>query len=346
MRCIYDQLEAASTILFVELEPWEKVQLLALCPEHCKIVTSPERLEAIADTAASGDVTVFSPFVHSTVNAEQMDRMPNLKLIATRSTGFDHIDLNECASRGILVANVPHYGEDTVAEHAFGMLLALTRNIHRCYERTSRGDFSIGGLRGIDLAGKTFGCLGVGAIGSRAMRIAGGFGMNRIAYDLHENVLMSGTLGFRYVDLDTLLAEADVLSLHLPLTEKTRHIINQDVLAKMKPKSILVNTARGGLVDTAALIEALKNGHLAGAALDVLEAETAITEEAELLSSQYDVDTLRQVVQSNALLRMPNVIITPHNAFNSQEACQRIIETTFENIHAWLLGEPQNIVNK
>jgi len=346
MKCIHSQLEVTPTILFAELEPWEKDQLKALCPEHCRIVTSPERLEAIEDADVGGNVTIFSPFIHSTVNADQLARMPNLKLVVTRSTGFDHIDLEECVRRGILVANVPHYGEDTVAEHAFGMLLALTRKIHRCYERTSRGEFNIEGLRGIDLAGKTFGCLGVGAIGSRAMRIAGGFGMNRIAHDLHENALVSGTLGFRYVDLETLLAEADVLSLHLPLTDKTRHIINQDVLVKMKAGSILVNTARGGLVDTAALIEALKNGHLAGAALDVLEAETAITEEAELLSSHYDVDTLRQVVQSNALLRMRNVIITPHNAFNSQEACQRIIETTFENIHAWLLGEPQNIVNK
>jgi len=271
--------------------------------------------------------------------------MPQLKLIATRSTGFDHIDLEECRRRGILVANVPHYGEDTVAEHAFGMLLALTRKIHRCYERTSRGDFSLEGLRGIDLAGKTFGSLGVGAIGSRAMRIAGGFGMNRIAYDLNPDVLLSGALGFRYVDFETLLAESDVLSLHLPLTDKTHHIIGREVLAKVKRGMILVNTARGGLIDTAALIESLRSGHLAGAALDVLEAEAVISEEAEILSSHYDVDTLRKVIQSNALLRLPNVIITPHNAFNSQEACQRIIRTTFDNIHAWLTGEPMNIVN-
>ena len=346
MKCIHDQLEATPTILFAELEPWERDQLAALCPEHCRIVTSPERLEAISDDTAGGDVTIFSPFIHSAVNAGQLGRIPNLKLIATRSTGFDHIDLKECDRRGILIANVPHYGEDTVAEHAFGMLLALTRKIHRCYERTSRGDFSIEGLRGIDIAGKTFGCLGVGAIGSRVMRIAGGFGMNRIAYDRHQDVLLSGSLGFRYVDLETLLPEADVLSLHIPLTSETHHMIGRDALAKMKRGSILVNTARGGLVDTGALIESLKDGHLAGAALDVLEAETAIAEEAELLSSHYDVETLRQVVQSNALLRMPNVIITPHNAFNSREACRRIIETTLENIHAWLLGEPRNIVNK
>jgi len=346
MKCIHDRLEEAPTILLAELEPWEKEHLSALCPGHCRILTSSERLEAIDGETADGKVTVFSPFVHSEVTAEQLDRMPNLKLIATRSTGFDHIDLEACTRRGILIANVPHYGEDTVAEHAFGMLLALTRKIHRCYERTSRGDFSIEGLRGVDLAGKTFGCLGVGAIGSRALRIAGGFAMNRIAHDPHPNALLSGSLGFRYVDLQTLLAESDVLSLHLPLTDETHHLLGREALAKMKRGSLLVNTARGGLIDAAALIESLRDGHLAGAALDVLEAETAIAEEAEILSSQYDLETLRQVVQSNALLRMPNVIITPHNAFNSVEACQRIIETTFENIHAWLLGEPANIVNK
>jgi len=345
MRCIYEQLDSPPTILFVELEPWEQDQVSELCPAKCNIIARPERLADAPDESVGPEVTVFSPFIHSEVTAEQLDRMPNVKLIATRSTGFDHIDMAECGRRGILVANVPHYGENTVAEHAFGMLLALTRKIHRCYERTSRGDFSVEGLRGTDLAGKTFGCLGVGNIGSRAMRIAGGFGMNRLAYDARRDGLLSGRYGFRYVDFQTLLAEADVLSVHLPLTDETRHMLDADAFARMKSGAILINTARGGIVDTAALIQALKSGHLGGAALDVLEAESAVAEEAELLSSSYDIDTLRQVVQSNALLRMPNVIITPHNAFNSIEACRRIIETTFENIHGWLLGEPQNIVS-
>ena len=346
MECIYEQLKEAPTILLVELEPWEKEQLKELCPEKCNIITDEGPLASLPDDKVNGEVRVFSPFIHSKVTAEQLDRMPKLRLIATRSTGLDHIDMDECSRRGILIANVPHYGEDTVAEHAFGMLLALTRKIHRCYERTSRGDFSIEGLRGTDLAGKTFGCLGVGSIGSRAMRIAGGFGMNRIAFDLRRDALLSGRYGFRYVEYDVLLAEADVLSVHLPLTDQTHHMLGAEAFGKMKPGAILINTARGGIVDTAALIEALRSGHLGGAALDVLEAEAAVGEEAELLSSSYDIDTLRQVVQSATLLRMPNVIITPHNAFNSIEACRRIIETTFDNIHAWLIGEPTNIVNK
>lgn len=346
MECIFDQVKEVPTIVFVELEPWERQHLERFCPDKCHIHAFSERLEALPDSTIPPETTVVSPFIHSTLNATQLARLPNLRLIATRSTGFDHIDIQECSRRGVLVANVSHYGEDTVAEHAFGMLLALTRKIHRCYERTTHGDFSIEGLRGIDLAGRTFGSLGVGNIGSRAMRIAGGFGMNRLAFDLRRDSLLSGRYGFRYVELDTLLAESDVLSIHIPLTERTRHLLNGDAFAKMKRDAILINTARGGIVDTAALIEALRSGRLGGAALDVLEAESAVAEEAELLSSRYDIDTLRQVVQSNALLRMPNVIITPHNAFNSEEACQRIIATTFENIHAWLLGEPKNIINR
>ena len=331
MACLQEQggLKETPAILLVEMEPWEQQELGLLCPGKCDIVIRPERLDELG----------------SDVTAEQLARLPSLKLIATRSTGVDHIDVDECNRRKVLVANVPHYGENTVAEHAFGMLLALTRKIHRCYERTSRGDFSIEGLRGTDLAGKTFGCLGVGNIGAQAMRIAGGFAMNRIAFDVRRDPVLSGTLGFRYVELDALLAESDVLSLHLPLNDRTHHILDAGAFAKMKPGAILVNTARGGIVDTTALIEALRSGRLGGAALDVLEAETAVAEEAELLSSGYDIETLRTVVQSHALLRMPNVIITPHNAFNSIEACRRIIQTTIENVHAWLCGEPQNIVN-
>lgn len=343
-HCVYEQIDHTPRILFVELQPWEQDQLTDLCPQHCDIWMRSEPLGEV-DEPPEG-VDILSPFIHSDVTAERLEQFPELRLIATRSTGFDHIDIDYCNDHGIRVANVPTYGDHTVAEHAFGMLLALTRKIHRCYERTAKGDFSSEGLRGTDLAGKTFGCLGVGSIGAKAMRIAGGFGMNRIAFDVARDAQLSGEFGFRYVDFDTLLAEADALSIHVPLTDKTRHLIDADALGKMKPTAYLVNTARGGIVDSQALIDALKDDRLAGAALDVLEAEEAVAEEAELLSGQYDMDTLRRVIQSNTLLRMPNVIITPHNAFNSEEALRRIIQTTIENIHGYLRGEPVNIVNK
>ena len=343
--CPHGDYQDNPVMLFVEVEPWERQRLSELCPRHCDMHFSEKRLEQLADREIPPGTRVLSGFVHSELSAGQLSRLDCLEFIATRSTGFDNIDIAECNRRGIRVANVPRYGDNTVAEHAFAMLLALTRKIHRCYERTSRGDFSLEGLRGVDLAGKTFGCLGVGNIGEKAMRIAGGFGMNRIAFDVRPDPLASGAGGFRYVDLDTLLAESDVLSLHVPLNDHTRHIINAQTLAKMKPTAILLNTSRGAVVDTAALLEALRSGRLGGAGLDVLEKEELVSEEAMMLHQRYDLDTLRQIVQSNALLRMENVIITPHNAFNSQEATQRIVETTLDNIHAWLAGEPINIVN-
>ncbi|MBS3821196.1 MAG: hydroxyacid dehydrogenase [Planctomycetes bacterium] len=345
VECIYDEVQRNATILFVEFETWEQDQLEDICPNKCTITCTPKRLGDVPEEEIPDGVNVLSPFIHSDVTGEQLERLGDLKLIATRSTGFDHIDMDYCREHGIRVANVPTYGENTVAEHAFGMLLALTRKIHRCYERTSAGDFSLEGLRGTDLAGKTFGCLGVGNIGAKAMRIAGGFGMNRIAFDVQKDPIASGELGLRYVDFETLLAEADVLSIHVPLNDKTEHLIDADALKKMKSSAILVNTARGGVVDTDALIKALKDGDIGGAALDVLEAETIVGEEAEMLSSSYDVETLRTVVQNHTLLKMPNVIITPHNAFNSEEALQRIIRTTVQNIHGWMAGEPENVVN-
>jgi D-lactate dehydrogenase len=344
-ECVFDEVNHTPKILFVELEPWEQNELSGFCPSKCDIQSFDKRLEDVEDAEIPDQVDILSPFIHSNVTAEQMERLPGLRLVATRSTGFDHIDLAYCNEHGIRVANVPTYGENTVAEHAFGMLLALTRKIHRCYERTVQGNFSSGGLRGIDLAGKTFGTLGVGNIGSMAMAIAGGFGMNRIAFDVQPDAHLSGRYGFRYVDFETLLRESDVLSLHVPLNDKTKHLINADALKKMKSSAILINTARGGVVDSSALIDALQNGEISGAALDVLEAESAISEEVQLASREYDMETLQKLVQSHTLLRMENVIITPHNAFNSEEALRRIISTTLDNIHGWLTGEPQNVVN-
>ena len=337
--------EAASRVLFVEAEPWEHDRLVQKCPHACQVHSRPGALQEIADGDIPPGLTVVSTFVHSRVTADQLDRLSGLRMIATRSTGFDHIDVAECDRRGILVANVPHYGQDTVAEHTFALLLALTRKIHRCHERTVRGDFSIEGLRGTDLAGKTLGCLGVGSIGQRVLRIAGGFGMRRIAYDVAPRPELAAEMGFQYVGLDELLARADVLSIHVPYNEKTRHMIDAAALAKLPKGAIVVNTARGGIIDPQALVDALRSGHLGGAALDVLEGETDIGEEAEIMSSSYDVETLKGIVRNHALLAMPNVIITPHVAFNSDQAIERIIDTTIANIHSFLSGKPQNVVN-
>lgn len=336
-------------LLFVEAQQWEREQLT----KHCRQCANPcvphaysERLKELDDERIPEGLTVLSPFIHDRIGPEQLDRMPALELIATRSTGHDHIDLDECNRRGILVSNVPRYGENTVAEHTIALLLALTRKIHRSYERTVRGDFSIEGLRGTDLFGKTFGCLGTGAIARRVLRIARGFGMRLIAYDIKPDEELAAELGFEYVSFDRLLAEAQVLSVHVPYNQHTHHLIDAEALAKLPEGAIVVNTARGGIVDPQALLEALQSGHLGGAALDVLEAESAVQEEVEILSSEYDVETLRALVRNHTLLRMPNVIITPHVAFNSEEALGRIIDTTVRNIQAFRRGEPQNVVNR
>ncbi len=339
-----DKQPGKGTILFVEAEEWERQAVKELCRCDCRVIDKSQRLEQLSDEEIDPEVNVLSVFIHSRVTREQLERLPELKLIATRSTGFDHIDLDACREKGIAVANVPNYGENTVAEHAFALLLALTRRVHRSYERTIRGDFSIQGLRGIDLQSRTLGVLGTGSIARNVLRIAGGFQMERIGFDIHPDPKAAEELGFEYVDFDTLLSRSQVLSIHVPYNQHTHHMIDAEALSKLPEGAIVINTARGGIIDPVALVEALRSGRVGGAGLDVLEAEKAIGEEAEILSQQYDLDQLRSVIQSHALLKMPNVIITPHVGFNSEEAVRRIMETTVENIDSFLAGEGQNLI--
>jgi D-lactate dehydrogenase len=333
-------------LLFLEAQQWDRDRLREKC-SRCDAHFTGQRLEELADEDIPEGVEVVSPFVYSDCSADQLRRLgADLKLVATRSTGFDHVDIDYCNEHGIAVANVPTYGDNTVAEHAFGLILALTRKIHRCYERTIRGDFSMEGLRGIDLKGKTFGSIGTGSIARNALRIARGFDMRCLGYDIQPDEDAARRIGFEYVDLDALLGESDVVSLHVPHNEHTHHMVDAEALGKMKRGALLVNTARGGIIDPQALLESLQDGHLGGAALDVLEAEKTIREEAEILSGSYEVDNLRAIVQNHALLRLPNVIITPHVAFNSDEAVERILQTTVDNVHAFYCGKPQHLVNE
>lgn len=299
----------------------------------------------VKSTAMAGDAEIVSVFIYSNVTREVLDAMPNLKLIATRSTGYDHIDMEACRERGILVANVPRYGENTVAEHAFGLILALSRKIYQAVLRTSRMDFSTEGLRGFDLYGKTLGVVGAGAIGMHVIRIGKGFGMNVLAYDTKEQQLLAEVLGYRYVSFDELLSESDVITLHVPLIPATQHMINHDTIKLIKPGAILINTARGAIVDTSALVTALNEGIISGAGLDVLEGEEEIKEEAQLIAETLPVEKLRTMVQNYALLHRDNVIITQHIGFYSLEAEERIMETTVNNIRSFRAGTPQNVVN-
>jgi D-lactate dehydrogenase len=289
-------------------------------------------------------VAVLSVFVGSRVDRQVLDACPDLRLVATRSTGHDHVDLAACADRGVAVANVPTYGENTVAEHTFALILALSRNVHKAWVRTQRGDFSIQGLRGFDLRGRTIGLLGVGHIGLHTAKIARGFGMHVLAADPRPQPLLAELVGFRYVGLEELVASADIVSLHAPLVPATRHVVDRELLKRFKRGALLVNTARGGLVDTEALLWALDEGILAGAGLDVLEGEELLTEDRRRLALERDEASLRVLVENQLLAGREDVVVTPHIGFDSVEAVQRIAEVTATNIAAFLAGHPENLV--
>jgi D-lactate dehydrogenase len=319
---------------FIRHSPLKRIRPLSLLQAAHE--TDPSILKTIE---------IASVFIYSSLNAETLRRMPKLKMIATRSTGYDHIDLRGCRKRGIVVSNVPFYGENTVAEHTFALILALSRKVHQAYFRTIRGDFSFDGLEGFDLKDKTIGIIGTGHIGIHAARIARGFGMRVIAFDVKPNTFLAETLGFAYVPFDELLGASDIISLHAPYNTKTHHLIHKNNIRKIKRGALLINTARGALVETEALTLALDQGILSGAGLDVLEGEELIKEERQILSKEFSAERLKTLVQNHILLNRENVVITPHIAFNSREAFLRIFETTVDNIEAYLTGHPKNVVS-
>jgi D-lactate dehydrogenase len=274
-----------------DANPGETEYLAAqLSGDGIKVLRAPS-----PEISVDGDqVRILVPFVATQVTAQVMDRMPHLGLIAARSTGTDHIDAAEAARRGITIANVPDYGSVAVAEHTFALLLTLTRIRPHL-------------APGTDLSGKTIGVIGTGAIGRHVMQIAHGFGMNVLAYDLEHRP------GIRYGDLSEVLAQADIITLHIPATPATRHFINAKRIAAMKPGVILINTARGSLVDTAALSQALHSGQVTAAGLDVIESAS----------------------DAEAGPALPNTIVTPHIAYNTREAIRRISDITLDNIRHW-----------
>jgi D-lactate dehydrogenase len=330
-------------IYICEVEDWERERFRELGDEHqvafCEVKLSPE------NAAAYEDAEVLCPFVHSVVTAELMEGMPRLKLIATRSTGIDHIDLGYCRERGITVCNVPAYGESTVAEHVFGLLLTISHRLYEGIDRTRKGDFSQQGLQGFDLRGRTMGVIGTGAIGEHVMRIARGFGMEVLAFDVQPREELAGRLGFRYVSLEELLAGSDVVTLHVPAGPRTLHLLSEREFSMMRKGAVLINTSRGNVVDIQALINALASKTVSAAGLDVLPEEPVIREEAELLYSAFrKKHNLETLLADHILLRLRNVYVIPHSAFNTREAVERIQETTMENIRAFVRGRPRNVV--
>ncbi len=333
-------------IAFFEIEEWEKDYIRKKLKEHELLFFEDMLDEQNAEQAKGCEAIAF--FIYTKMNRELLAKLSTVKFLTTMSTGFDHIDLEACKERSIQVCNVPFYGENTVAEHTFALILALSRKIVDSVDRTREGDFSLGGLRGFDLKGKTLGVVGGGHIGMHVVKMAKAFEMNVLVFDVHTDKKLENIMGFKYADFNELIEKSDIVTLHAPYTKQTHHMINSETFRHFKKGAYLVNTARGGLIETEALVKALEDGTLAGAALDVLEEECFIKEEKQLLSSGFKQECdLKTMMLDHMLLRNPRVLITPHNAFNSQEALLRILDTTIDNIQGFYSGKIQNsVINK
>lgn len=286
------------------------------------------------EMAANYDV--ISLFIYSKISKEVLDKLPNLKMLATRSTGIDHIDSEECKKRNIKITSVPSYGSNTVAEYAFGLLLAITKKIVVAHQSVEEGVFSPEGLTGVDLFSKTLGVVGVGKIGLNVIAIAKGFGMNVLGVDAYPNEEMAKKLDFKYVDLETCLKESDFVTLHVPAIPETIHMINRQNIKLMKTGSYLVNTCRGPVVDAEALVWALNNKVLAGAAMDVFEEEDQVEDMGVVTGKQMTNEELKDLLSFHLLRDRDDVVFTPHNAFNTKEAIGRIVQTTVDNIDQFI----------
>jgi len=334
--------------IFFELEPWEKKKIEETRAfEHLGVtsimVDKPLNKDHLPKDL---DAEIVSVFVGSIVDKKVIKAFPKLKFIAARSTGYDHIDISECNKRKIKVAYVPCYGERTVAEYAFALLLTISRKIFTSYHQVREtGSFDQENLRGFDLFGKTLGVVGTGNIGRNIIRIAKGFGMKVVAIDPHPDKKFAAELGFKYMSLEEVLSISDVVTLHVPYVKSTHHLINFDTIRLFKHGAVLINTSRGPVVETEALVSALKDGTLAGAGLDVLEEEGIIKDELSFITSGHPEEyNLRTVLANHILIDLPNVIVTPHNAFNTTDALARILNTTFESIVSFVQGKPVNLV--
>ncbi len=317
-------------ISFFEVTDIEKKEFNKVFNTHNKARFFEEPIQNV-DFKEYSDSDILCVFVHSKVSKDIIDMCPNLKMIATRSTGTDHIDMMHANEKKIVVKNVPLYGENTVAEHTFALILSLSRKIHESYISTTNGNFSTDGLMGFDLRNKTIGIIGGGRIGLHVARMARSFGMHVRVYDIKQDDFLAEIINFKYVSLNELLECSDIVTLHVPSNKYTHHIINSESLNRMKHGAILINTARGDLVNTKDLIKSLEEGKIYGAGLDVLEGENLLIEENMFNSP---IEGASKVIENNKkLTALSNVVITPHNAFNSIEAVQRIIAKTISNIN-------------
>jgi D-lactate dehydrogenase len=316
-----------TTVAFYDTKPYDRQYMLAAAGNG-RLHFEFHEFRCSQKTAASAaGATSVCGFVNDRFDRPCLDvlREGGVRHLALRCAGFNNVDLPAAAELGIAVTRVPAYSPHAVAEHTVALLLTLTRRIHRAYNRVREQNFALTGLVGRDLHGKTCGIVGTGKIGRIAAEIFRGFGMRVVAHDPFPMDAWAAAHGIEYLDLDGVFAASDVLSLHLPLTPETHHIVNERSVQRLKPGAVIVNTSRGKLVDTGAVIEALKRGHLGGLAIDVYEEEEGIFFE----------DLSGEILQDDELSRLlvfPNVLVTAHQAFLTHEALEEIARVTVENM--------------
>lgn len=328
---------------FIGLEPTEKKFFeTALPSDEFEPVFFPDI------SKAANDIEILSVPHTVRIDEETLQKLPRLKLIACRSTGYDNIDATAVKKRKITVTNVPDYGSATVAEYTFALILSLSRKIPEILHETHSNEPNRHRERGFDLCSKTIGIVGLGNIGKNVAQIANGMGMNILAYDINRDEKLSSWLRVEYTDdVDHLLQNSDIVTLHIPYTPENHHFIDIEKLNLMQKSSLLINTARGDLVDTVALVRALDRGDIHGAALDVVEDEYLLDPDELIELAVEDKSarsTIRHALALLALERMPNVIVTNHNAYNTVEAIERTNQMTVSNITGFYAGDKINIV--
>jgi len=320
-------MSAKPTVAVFDTKPYDR-EYLTKSPgsEAIEWLFLEVRLDARTARAAENALAVCI-FVNDDCQRDTLQQLARagVKHVALRCAGFNNVDLKAARELGITVSRVPSYSPHAVAEHTIALILALNRKIHRAFNRVRELNFSLSGLVGFDMHGKTVGVVGTGKIGRIAAEILHGFGMKVLAYDVYPDPAWAAARCVEYVDLETLFRESDIVSLHTPLTKETEHLIRAETLALMKPGVVIVNVSRGGLIDTAALIESLKTGHVSGVALDVYEEEEGVFFE-DLSGTLLQDDVLAR------LLTFPNVLITAHQAFLTEEALGEISRVTIENL--------------
>jgi len=309
----------SSKIVFLEVEKTDETQIRATFPNakiEPKVLSEDEIIKKYADAE------ILCPFIYTQITRKVIENLQNLKLIVTRSVGYDHIDLKTAKERNVPVCNVPDYGSHVIAEHVFALLLSTIRCVREGDEKVEKCEFDFHGLRGVALKGKTLGLIGTGKIGKNVARIASlGFLMDVVAFDIDQDADAARENHFTYVDqIEEVFQKSDIISLHVPFLPTTEHLINKETIAKMRDGVILINTARGGIIETSALIRAMKSGKIAHAALDVLEHEKNIAENSELIN-------------------LPNVVVTPHIAFYADDSMRKMYSESILSIERFIKKE-------